>query len=257
MNNTEAALLKSVLTGVGGDVNALPDKLPSTLYEAIITTCGGTVDDLPDRLPSTYLKRIAKVVGNAGGGSSGGGSSDNTPLKSVGDLEFALNADGASYSFTGSWDESTTVLVIPPTYNGLPVTCIDTKSFLQVYPPTAIIIPNSVTSIGVSGLSCTNVTYLALPNSVTDIKNFAFINSSVLNYAVIPNSVVSMGDRVFDNCPKLETVCVLAETPPVVGTGMFNGCTSLKGIYVPNNSVEAYKSATNWAAYADYIKPIE
>ena len=49
------------------------DNLKATLYEAIILGAGGTVDDLPDNLESTYLKRIAEVIGNSGGGNSGGG----------------------------------------------------------------------------------------------------------------------------------------------------------------------------------------
>jgi hypothetical protein len=65
-------LLKDILSATGGDVNALPDNMKSTIYEAIILKCGGTVDDLPDRLETTYLKRIAECV--SGGGSGGIGS---------------------------------------------------------------------------------------------------------------------------------------------------------------------------------------
>ena len=36
----------------------------------------------------------------------------------------------------------------------------------------------------------------------------------------------------------------------------FDNCTSLVGIYVPDDLVESYKTSTNWVSYADKIKPM-
>ena len=36
----------------------------------------------------------------------------------------------------------------------------------------------------------------------------------------------------------------------------FDKCTSLVGIYVPDDLVDSYKTATNWVTYADKIKPM-
>ncbi len=45
-------------------------------------------------------------------------------------------------------------------------------------------------------------------------------------------------------------------TPPTLGTSAFYNINSICKIYVPDASVTAYKSATNWNTYADYIYPI-
>jgi hypothetical protein len=42
----------------------------------------------------------------------------------------------------------------------------------------------------------------------------------------------------------------------VLEGSVFAGTKSTLTIYVPDESVEAYKGATNWSAYADQIKPI-
>ena len=55
------------------------------------------------------------------------------------------------------------------------------------------------------------------------------------------------------------TIICRASTPPTLGGTIFGATISnaaLEGIYVPDDSVEAYKTATNWSAYADRIKPL-
>jgi hypothetical protein len=58
------------------------------------------------------------------------------------------------------------------------------------------------------------------------------------------------------DCSGLTSVTCEAITPPTLnGTSVFdytNNCT----IYVPSQSVETYKTATNWTEYASRIQPI-
>ena len=51
---------------------------------------------------------------------------------------------------------------------------------------------------------------------------------------------------------------VKAETPPSLGGKFERGfhVSSSLHIYVPDGSVEAYKTATNWASHASIIFPI-
>ena len=55
------------------------------------------------------------------------------------------------------------------------------------------------------------------------------------------------------------TIICRASTPPTLG-GAFFGYTvvnaAIEGIYVPDESIEAYKTATNWSAYANKILPL-
>jgi hypothetical protein len=50
-----------------------------------------------------------------------------------------------------------------------------------------------------------------------------------------------------------------ATNPPIITTYTFDSTqisTEEGAIYVPDESVETYKSATNWSIYADQIKPL-
>lgn len=55
------------------------------------------------------------------------------------------------------------------------------------------------------------------------------------------------------------TIICRASTPPTLGGKIFGSTVvnaAIEGIYVPDTSVEAYKTATNWSTYADRIKPL-
>ena len=90
-------------------------------------------------------------------------------------LEFTLNADGKSYSVTGIGTCTDTELIIPSTYNDLPVTCIYEKAFYRCYSLTSVVIPNSVISIGPwSFAECYSITSITIPESVLHIDGSAF-----------------------------------------------------------------------------------
>ena len=81
----------------------------------------------------------------------------------------------------------------------------------------------------------------------------AFSNSSNLTSVTIGNSVTSNGEYAFRNCSSLTEVYCKPTTPPAGGYKMFDSNASGRKIYVPRNSVDTYKSATNWSDYASYI----
>lgn len=124
---------------------------------------------------------------------------------------------------------------------------------------SSVTIPNSVTTIGNGAfLGCHSLTSVTIPNSVTTIGVGAFAYSG-LTSLVIPKSVTSIGALIAPWCNKLEWIKVEALNPPMVMKGDNSDDYSPCGfvtcpIYVPQNSVNAYKTAYSWKNDADRIQ---
>lgn len=132
------------------------------------------------------------------------------------------------------------------------ITEITTNEFGFCRSLTSITIPSSVTSIGIGAFSgCTSLTTITIPENVTSIGNQAFRQCSSLTTITIPESVKSIGRIAFYNCTSLTSVTLEATTPPTIQSDTFDD--TVQTFYVPAESVEAYKTATNWANYADKI----
>ena len=170
------------------------------------------------------------------------------------------------------------------------VTKIGSHAFAECNKLTSITIPDSVTSIGDSAFyNCTSLaafygkfassdnkcliidgvlrlfaiacgaTEYIIPDGIIKIQNYAFRNCTSLTSVTIPDSVTSIG-KAFYNCKSLKEVYCKPIVPPVGNRDMFSCYDSNRGtyligcnIYVPTASVEAYKSASCWNDYSDYI----
>ena len=159
------------------------------------------------------------------------------------------------------------------------VTTIGQGAFSNCSGITSCIIPSGVTTIGQGAFEgCSGMTTCTIGSGVTRIGNTAFRECSSLSSVTIPDSVTSIGEEAFQRCSGM-TSCTIGSSVSSIGEGAFGTCTSLTSvtvnaivppqlgydalydtnecpIYVPSQSVEAYKSATNWSDYADRIQAI-
>ena len=141
------------------------------------------------------------------------------------------------------------------TYN-IPVgiTAIGNLAFHDCNTLTSITIPEEVTTIGEEAFSlCSSLKSITIPNGVTTIGAGVFYYCNALSSATIGNGVTSIGEFTFYGCSSLSSVYCKATTPPTLGDNAFGiNATDCK-IYVPEKSVDAYKSAEGWCDYADCI----
>ena len=91
-------------------------------------------------------------------------------------------------------------------------------------------------------------------DGVTSIGYQAFSFSTLLETATIPSSVATIGEQAFYGCGYLASIKIKATTPPTLGNGALPSIIS--AIYVPEESVDTYKSADGWKDFADRIQEI-
>ena len=135
------------------------------------------------------------------------------------------------------------------------VTSIENSAFSSCRSLASINIPSGVTSIGNSAFSsCRSLASITIPDSVTSIGESAFNSCSSLTSITIPSGVTSIGNSAFAYCSSLTSITVNATTPPTM-SGAFD-TTNEYLIYVPCESLLAYKTASGWSAVATRIHGI-
>ena len=106
--------------------------------------------------------------------------------------------------------------------------------------------------------SCTALTDVTLDEGITEIGERALYKCTALTELDIPSTVTKIGTYAFAYITCTNVIC-RAVTPPTAAANILysSSITSNTGyIYVPDDSVDAYKAATNWSAYAARIKPL-
>ncbi len=116
-------------------------------------------------------------------------------------------------------------------------------------------IPFSVTTLPTSMFNaCFNLSYITIPSSVTAIGVNLFFNGWSFKSITIPAGVTSIGTSAFSGLyTNLEYIFLRTTPPTLASTNSLAGISVISKIYVPDDSVAAYKSATNWSTYANYI----
>ena len=134
------------------------------------------------------------------------------------------------------------------------VTSIGSYAFERCTSLESITIPDGVTTIEDRTFwNCRSLTSITIPDGVTSIGDDAFYCCMSLTSITIPNSVTSIGNGAFQSCYSLTSVYCKPIAPPSLEGSMFSDNASGRKIYVPEESVEAYKSAPYWSDYADEI----
>ena len=111
---------------------------------------------------------------------------------------------------------------------------------------TSYIIPNSVTNIENYAFSgCKSLTSIEIPNSVSNIGNYAFSGCKSLTSIEIPNSVSNIGNYAFSGCKSLTSINIPNSVTNIEDSA-FSGCDSLTNINIPNSVTNVEDSAFSW-----------
>ncbi len=115
-----------------------------------------------------------------------------------------------------------------------------------------ITLPPAITSIEGWAFLNTKIKYLIIPEGVTTLKDNVFQSCAALQMIDLPSTTIELGDAWFREC-KSSIIC-RAITPPTLIRWGYNAEPG--DIYVPDASLNAYKTATNWSIYAARIRPL-
>lgn len=92
-------------------------------------------------------------------------------------------------------------------------------------------------------------------NLPLQLDDYCFKSCTRLEIVDLPSNTKAMSDYVFQSCTSLKTLICRATTPPTIYSTAFSGVT-FDVIYVPDNSLDTYKSASNWSKFASKMKPL-
>lgn len=118
---------------------------------------------------------------------------------------------------------------------------------------------DNVTHIDYSAfMHCENLESVSLPRArMIDDGVFRYCTSLVSVYIGsnidTSESFKAIGSHAFFQCTNLTSLTINVTTPPKIGTNILYGADNCI-IYVPRNSVNAYKTASGWNSYADRIR---
>ena len=147
---------------------------------------------------------------------------------------------------------SITYLVLP-TVSGL---SLGSRALQYCSGLSTLIWNSSILYSGINSLSeCYMLKTLIFPNGFLQYQgtNSYLYSLNLVDFPATTNNISS-----FSMCYVLLKVICRATTPPTLAASAFqtSAANSTFKIYVPDASVNAYKAATNWSAYANYIYPL-
>ena len=183
---------------------------------------------------------------------------DNTTITSVtipanvteiGSNAFAGCTNLTSVNYEGDWSNLTIQSGNPAVQDAANAPLFD----FEFIPPdnTAVIVTNykyngaaadvtipsryqgkPVTMIGHAAFFNSAVTSVTIPDSVTSISDEAFINCPKLTNISIPNSVTYIGFSAFSSCTSLKSI-TLPSSLSFISGALFLGCSQLTTIHIP------------------------
>ncbi len=160
-------------------------------------------------------------------------------------------------------DTSIASIVIPDS-----VKTMGDGTFFRCWNLHDVTLSKNLSSIPIHAFEFTNLQCIIIPDSVKSINDRAFANCNALIEVTIPSSVAAIGPEAFYSCENLKVIYCKSVTPPALENEYESNyyCTMSNDrgilghekkyfkIYVPKESVKAYKKDRKWKTYSKNIE---
>ena len=143
-------------------------------------------------------------------------------------LSYELQYDGKAYSVIGTGSFEGEELFIPPEYEGLPVTRVEYRAFVD----------------------CVALKRVVIPDSVKELMHEAFLGCSALSNVTLSPKLEFLGDQTFAGCVALAEITI-PEGVPLIRNGAFLGCTALSTVRLPKGLESMYGGFDGCTAISD------
>jgi hypothetical protein len=118
-------------------------------------------------------------------------------------------------------------------------------------------IPSGVGTIATNAFDSCELEYVILPPNLSTISDYMFLNNTKLKELVFGALLTYIGAGAFSSCTGIKEYTFNSLIPPeLVDTTAFVQISPITKMYVPDASVAAYKAATSWDTFEDYIYPL-
>ena len=210
----------------------------------------GGVIDIPDTVISGGQTYTVTAIDHAAFSNSAVTSvTIPASVTEIGSNAFAGCTNLTSVNYIGDWSNLTIQSGNPAVQDAANAPLFD----FEFIPPdnTAVIVTNykyngaaadvtipsryqgkPVTTIGHAAFFNSAVTSVTIPDSVTSISDEAFINCPKLTNISIPNSVTYIGFSAFSSCTSLKSI-TLPSSLSFISGALFLGCSQLTTIHIP------------------------
>ena len=237
----------------GGD-KEIPQKVIINSKTYTVTAVGINAFENHSRLTSITIPNSVTSIGGYAFSGCSGLTSITIPnsVTSIGNWAFK-NCDGLTSVTIGNsatancfpyafWDcKNLTEINVNPenaNYSSINGVVYDKNASTLILCPNkkaSITIPNSVTSIGnYAFMNCSELSSITIPNSVETIGDYAFKSCSRLSSITIPDSVTSIGRSSFEYCVGFTSITI-PNSVTSIGNSAFRGCSGLTSITIPNS----------------------
>lgn len=178
-------------------------------------------------------------------------------------LTFTLSGDG-TYYLVGAKDTSIKgEIVVPGTYDGLPVRQVNSYGFKDCKDITKITLPEGIERLGKESFMDSGLTEIFLPSTLKFIANHTFNGCTELKNIDIPTSVTHIGDSVF-SFSGIEKLIIpdsviyrdirnVGGKTPFDAQWLAGSCPSLKEVVLPSNMTSIGDDAFGWCESLEKI----